>query len=104
MKNFDSLYQEARQEAAAYAYSTAGENVMIYPCGFAWVNIKPANGAFAKWLLQKGHARKDSYLGGVTIWVGEFNQSMDHKSAFAYKLASILSENGIKAVADERMD
>ena len=50
------------------------------------------------------YARKDSYLGGVTIWIHEFNQSMNHKESFAMKLAEILRENGIKANDGSRLD
>jgi hypothetical protein len=104
MKNFENLYREARQQAADYTFATNSTNVMQWPCGFAWVNVKPANSAFAKWLVANEYARKDSYLGGVTIWIHEFNQSMNHKESFAMKLAEILRENGIKANDGSRID
>lgn len=73
-------------------------------CGFAWVNVKPGNSAFAKWLKAKGVARPDSYYGGVTIWVKEFGQSMELKEAYAYAMAKVMSEAGFKAYANSRMD
>jgi len=75
-------------------------------CGFAWVNIKPGNSKFANWLKKKGLARSDSYYGGVTIWVSEFNQSMQKKEAYAYAFAKVVDEAGVvkQAYASSRMD
>lgn len=79
-------------------------------CGFAWVNIKPGNSPFAKYLktvevpgiLAQGH--KDDYYGGVTMWVGGFNQSMQKKEAYGGGFAGILQQYGIKAYMSSRMD
>ena len=60
------------------------------PCGFAWVIVKPGNSSFAHWLKKKGHARRDSYYGGVTIWIDAFNQSHERKSTAAHVLAKEL--------------
>ena len=73
-------------------------------CGFAWVNVKPGNSAFAKWLKAKKLARKDEYYGGVCVWVGAYNQSMQRKEAYAYAFARVLNDKGIKAYARSRMD
>ena len=73
-------------------------------CGFAWVNIKPANGKFAKYMVKQGLARKNSYEGGVQVWVSEFNQSMTRKEAYARAFASVLQRWGINAYAGSRMD
>lgn len=73
-------------------------------CGFAWVNIKPGNSKFANWLKKNKLARADSYYGGVTMWVSEYNQSMQKKQAYASAFAGVLSEAGIKAYSDSRMD
>lgn len=72
-------------------------------CGFGWVNVKPGNSAFAKWLVKNDYASK-SYEGGVTIWVSYFNQSLQKKEAYAYAFAKVLSDNGIRAYAGSRMD
>ncbi len=75
------------------------------PCGFAWVNIKPGTSAFAKWLVKNQMARKDSYYGGVTVWVSQFNQSMQKKEAYAYAFAAVLDgKYGVRAYASSRMD
>jgi len=61
-------------------------------CGFAWINIKSGNSAFANFLKRNGLASKDSYYGGVTVWVSEFGQSYERKMAFASAFANVVSE------------
>lgn len=74
-------------------------------CGFAWVNLKPGNSGFANWLKKMKLARRDEYYGGVTIWVSDYNQSMDRKSAYAGAFARVLNDAGFKrAYAMSRMD
>jgi hypothetical protein len=74
-------------------------------CGFAWVNIKPGNSAFANWLKMKKIARRDEYYGGVTVWVSDYNQSMERKMAYAGAFARTLEAAGLKRVyAMSRMD
>ena len=73
-------------------------------CGFAWVNVKPGNSPFANFLKANDLGRKDSYYGGVTIWVTAGNQSMQKKEAYAEAFAEVLNQNGIKAYAASRLD
>jgi hypothetical protein len=73
-------------------------------CGFVWVNIKPANTSFAKWLVKNDYAKKDSYYGGITIWISQYGQSMQKKSEFAKAFSTIINEYGFKSYADSRMD
>lgn len=73
-------------------------------CGFAWVNVRPANCSFAKWLKINNLGKTDSYAGGCKIWVHEFNQSMERKEKYAYAFADVLNKHGIKAYAGSRMD
>lgn len=61
-------------------------------CGFAWVNIRPGNHPFCNWLKKNDLARKDSYYGGVSIWVHEFEQSMTRKEAYAHAFAKVLNK------------
>lgn len=74
------------------------------PCGFAWVNVKPANGQVAKLLVSRGMARRSEYEGGVTVWVTQFNQSWERKRAYAQAFASVLSQAGVRALAQDRLD
>ena len=78
--------------------------VMDGACGFAWVNIKPGNSAFANWLKKNEHARKDTYYGGVTVWISEYNQSMTRKEAHASAMAKVFQAHGFNASAASRMD
>lgn len=73
-------------------------------CGFAWVNVKPGTSSFAKWLVKNNYARKDSYYGGVCVWIGDYNQSMQRKEAHASAMASVFVKHGIKAYMGSRMD
>ena len=72
-------------------------------CGFAWVNISPARGAFVNWLKSQEIGSK-GYYGGYEIWVREFGQSVDRKSAFAGAFAQVLGKYGIEASAGSRLD
>jgi len=72
-------------------------------CGFAWVNIKPARGAFVNYLKARGVGSK-GYYGGYEIWVSEFGQSVDRKAAFASAFAEVLKKYGIAAYGASRLD
>ena len=73
-------------------------------CGFAWINVRPGNSAFAKYLKTNGLGRKDDYYKGVTISVRDYNQSMQRKEAYAEAFAEVLNKSGINALAMSRMD
>lgn len=72
-------------------------------CGFAWVNISPARGAFVNWLKAQEIGSK-GYYGGYEIWVREFGQSVDRKAAFAGAFAKVLNKYGIDAYGQSRLD
>jgi len=78
--------------------------VMDGVCGFAWVNVRPGTSTFARWLRKTNKGRTDSYAGGVTIWVGHYNQSMTRKEAYARAFAEVLRSAGITAYSNSRMD
>ena len=73
-------------------------------CGFAWINIKPARGAFVKYLKENHIGRKDSYYGGYTIWVSGFGQSLTRKENYARAFTEVLRKNGLTAYNMSRMD
>lgn len=73
-------------------------------CGFAWVSVKPGTSSFAKWLVKNNLARRDSYAGGVCIWIGDYNQSMQRKEAHAYAMAEVFRKHDIRAYGASRMD
>lgn len=72
-------------------------------CGFAWVKIRPATTPFARWLKKNGYARA-AYNGGLDIWISDFGQSVDRKYAMAGAMAKVLTEAGVTAYADSRLD
>jgi hypothetical protein len=79
-----------------------------YPCGFAWVNIRPARGEFVSYLKKNGIGRTDSYEGGYRLSsyeVCNFNgQNIDVKEAGCNAFVAVLRANGIKAYVGSRMD
>lgn len=77
--------------------------VMDGACGFAWVNIRPANSPFARWLKQQNVGRK-SYHGGWDVRIHAFNQSHARKAAAAAAMAAVLREADIKAYSYDRLD
>jgi hypothetical protein len=72
-------------------------------CGFAWVVIRPANSAFARW-AKKTHGLRSGYGGGLHYWIGDFGQAYELKLAYARAFADTLREFGIRAFADSRLD
>lgn len=82
------------------------EPVMDGVCGFAWIKCRPARGPFFAYCKAEGLGRKD-YDGGWSIWVSDFNQSMERKEAYAYAFAEVLNESpeaGVTAYGQSRMD
>lgn len=72
-------------------------------CGFASVIVKPANSAFAKYLAAN-HGASKSYYGGMSLSIHDFNQSLQKKEAYATAFAGVLTDAGINAYVDSRMD
>jgi hypothetical protein len=72
-------------------------------CGFAWINISPARGAFVNYLKSRQVGSK-GYYGGYEIWVREFGQSVDRKTAFARAFCDVLHKHGINASVGSRLD
>ena len=106
-KDFDKLHNTATQ-AAVEACQTVEEERggQWWPCGFAWVNVRPATQPFARWLKKEGIVKSRSWQGGYDIWNPSNNstQSMDAKEAGARAYARVLQANGIHAYAQSRMD
>lgn len=110
------LYNEAREAGLAAGNKNTPEAMIVQNdqtkqtwyvsegvCGFAWVNITPGTSSFARWLSKNDLAHK-SYYGGVDVWIGDFGQSMDRKSACASAMAEVFREAGIEARSMSRMD
>lgn len=72
-------------------------------CGFAYVTVRPANSAMAKYLRTKRHCF-NGFHGGLQFSVHDYNQSMTRKAAYASAFASVLHSAGINAYSESRMD
>lgn len=99
----EKAYTEATRFTKAYLEQIGGDN---YPCGFAWVNIKPARGQFVKVLKEMKIGRTDDYYGGYTIGnpSGIPCQNVDAKEAGARAFAEELRKYGVKIRVGTRWD
>ena len=82
-----------------------------FPCGFAWVKIRPARGKLVNYLKSIGVGGTDSYAGGYRVssydicsQPGSWAQQMDIKYAGCSAFAEVLRDHGVNAYADSRMD
>lgn len=108
VEDFDKIIKSATAVAKEHAITQHGSDIMIYPCGFAWVKIKPARGKFVSYLKEREIGSTDPYKGGYqfspySIGVN-FNQSYYHKVAFAKKFAEVLQTYGINATVEAMLD
>jgi len=68
-------------------------------CGFAWVNIRPATSAVAKFAKKELGWSYNDYDHAMQKWVSEYGQSMELKQAYAYAYAVELADN-LKLLAE----
>lgn len=60
-------------------------------CGFAWVHIDPARGAFVNWCKENTRHSGKGYYGGFDIHEdGGYGQSMQRKEEFCRAFAEVL--------------
>lgn len=103
----DKLITEALLAAKTAVDNYFQENPgQWYPCGFSWVNVKPARGPLIAALKSAGLGSKDEYAGGWSIWnpAGSTTQCMDAKAAGSEAFAQVLRAAGFNAVARTRID
>ena len=101
------IIEEGLRVAAIAAQAEIDRNPGVwYPCGFAWVKIRPARGIFVKVMKEMGIGRVDEYEGGFSVWNPSQNstQWMDAKIEGARAFANHLQKHGVKASAYSRMD
>jgi hypothetical protein len=114
------MFQEA-VEAAAKAFDEVTPRPMVVSsgiqqyyisegvCGFAYVKIRPATGAFVKYLKAQGLGHK-AYGGGYEIcsWelggVGRGSQSYERAMAAARAAEKVLAGYGLNVFAYGRLD
>jgi len=75
-------------------------------CGFGWVNIKPARGAFVTFAKTRNLGHTNSYEGGYDINMGRItnSQSLARNAAAAAAFAAVLNAAGVKSRAQSRID
>ena len=78
--------------AKNWAYLQEGADVMVYPCGFASIKFQKNinKDQFGQWLIENKIVSLDPDGKGYQLWVGFFNQSLQHKEAYAEKVVEML--------------
>jgi hypothetical protein len=103
----DAIIQEAAKAAAEATETYLKEHPgQWFPCGFAWVTIKPARGKLVERMKQLDIGKRDSYEGGFKIWnpSGNPTQCMDAKVAGAEAYAKVLKAHGVTCSTGSRWD
>lgn len=72
-------------------------------CGFAYIEIRPANCALARYLKSRNVGYK-AYTGGWEVSIHDYGQSWERKRAHAQAAAQVLRDAGINATAYDRLD
>lgn len=100
------ILEEAILAATISAQKVISENPdQFYPCGFAWVTIKPARGKFVNFLKHVKIGRSGDYGGYCVSNPSKVStQWMNPKFQGAVAFASVLNKYGIYAIAQQRID
>lgn len=102
-----AVIKEAFEAAAEATQAHIDANPGVwYPCGFAWVNIKPARGKLVELLKDAGEGYTDSYYGGYTVYnpSKHHTQWMDAKEKGCRAFVEVLKKYGIKGTSCTRID
>ena len=94
-------------EALKAAQSAQVGQVDNYPCGFGWLNIKPARGPLVKYLKEHKIGYTDSYHGGYTVSasaMGSRFQNVYVNEAMCQRAADVLQREGYDVVVYSRWD
>jgi hypothetical protein len=93
MSYLTDLFKEGNEIAHNFAIENEGKNNMIFPCGFAWIELQvKKSDKLGKQLGEEGLMKWDPYKKAYTSWVHDHNQSMLHKASHAKALAKFLSK------------
>ena len=103
LKALQEAHDAGKAAAEAYLSKIGGDQ---YPCGFAWVTIKPARGPWVALLKDLDIGKTDTYAGGYMIWGSQwsFCQNVDAKEAAARAYAAVLVKHGVNATVGSRWD
>jgi hypothetical protein len=103
---FASIVRDATEAATKATAAYLAEGHHWFPCGFAWVTIRPATGKFVNYLRAEGIGRRDTHEGGWKIWNPSncSTQSMEALMAGATAYAKVLAANGVRCDVGSRVD
>ena len=104
-----NIFLEAQLAAELAARRHISDNPgQWYPCGFAWVKIRPARGRFVEMCKDQDAGRTDEFNGGFVIYnpSGNPTQWMDAKEAGARAFVEVLKKHypTMKVIVETRMD
>jgi len=104
-QNAETIYDRASDAAILATNEHLRQHGDADCCGFAWVKIRPARGAFVSY-LKANNIGRSSYTGGYEIWNPSRNgtQALTAKEKGADAFAEVLREFGIDAYSGSRMD
>jgi hypothetical protein len=107
------IYAEARAAADKAANSTPDQ---IWPCGFAWITVRPRNGhpngpilrALIKEFKAMNVGHKSLDQPGWMLWTNDYTsyngQNMDVKEAAANAFAEVFNSYGYPLDVNTRID
>lgn len=90
------IFLEAQLAAETATRKHLNENPgQWYPCGFAWVKIRPARGRFVDMCKDQGAGRTDDFEGGFIIYnpSGNPTQWMDAKQVGAQAFVDVMKKH-----------
>lgn len=90
------VFREAEEAAAKAASQHLISNPgQWYPCGFAWVKIRPARGRFVSMCKDQDIGRTDSFEGGYVIYnpSGNSTQWMEAKEVGCSAFVQVLKRH-----------
>lgn len=83
-------------------------------CGFAWIEIRPSNSTFGKWLKDTKRGGHSDYDHCIIVSCHEFGQSMQRKEAYCHAFVKALgkyakelqgnNKNPLRVYSRSRMD
>lgn len=100
-RDWEAASNKAMAVAMAARVETGGQWT---PCGFAWVEIRPARGPIVTYLKSRGIGGYNPYSRAYEVSVGLFGQSAYLKETYADALAEALRDLGYSAQSCSRLD
>jgi len=109
--NFENALAEgiqAGKEAIPEPMEVIGKNEYYFvdagPCGFAWLEIRPARGPLVTYLKKSGQGYYSEYNRCYIYNIFHFGQSVTRKEAMAFRMAEYLRKYGYNVYANSRLD